>query len=59
MSRTGMDSPDSHAAALTRCLRCSMLVAMSARLRIPLTVGISPTAVYGVTTIASCLLSAV
>jgi hypothetical protein len=34
-------------AAFTRCDRCSRLIMMSLRLRMPRTVGIKPTAVYG------------
>src|SRR5262252_2720308 len=47
MSRTGMSRLDSHDAAFTRCVRCSRLILMSPRLRMPRTVGIRPTAVYG------------
>src|SRR5262249_27585141 len=47
MSRTGMSRLDNHDAALTRCERCSRLILMSPRLRMPRTVGIRPTAVYG------------
>src|SRR5215467_16166758 len=47
MSRTGMSRLESHDAALTRCERCSRLILMSPRLRMPRTVGIRPTAVYG------------
>src|SRR5262249_60464599 len=47
MSRTGMSRLDSHDAAFTRCERCSRLILMSPRLRMPRTVGIRPTAVYG------------
>src|SRR5713101_4714820 len=47
MRRTGRSREESQLAAFTRCLRCSRLVWMSLRLRMPRTVGISPTAVYG------------
>src|SRR5512145_1129002 len=47
ISRTGMSRLDSHDAAFTRCERCSRLILMSPRLRMPRTVGIRPTAVYG------------
>src|SRR3989442_767960 len=47
MSRTGMSRLDSHDAAFTRCERCSRLIVMSLRLRMPRTVGTRPTAVYG------------
>src|SRR5262245_51498800 len=47
MSRTGTSRLESHDAAFTRCERCSRLILMSPRLRIPRTVGIRPTAVYG------------
>src|SRR5262245_10077538 len=47
MSRTGMSRLDNHDAAFTRCERCSRLILMSPRLRMPRTVGIRPTAVYG------------
>src|SRR5262245_14127356 len=47
MSRTGMSRLESHDAAFTRCERCSRLILMSPRLRMPRTVGIRPTAVYG------------
>ena len=45
--RTGMDRLDSHAAALTKWWRCSRLILMSRRFRMPRTVGMSPTAMYG------------
>src|SRR5947208_13500676 len=38
---------DSHDAAFTRCERCSRLILMSPRFRMPRTVGTRPTAVYG------------
>src|SRR5262245_1906798 len=47
MSRTGMSRLESHDAAFTRCERCSRLILMSLRLRMPRTVGMRPTAVYG------------
>src|SRR5215471_18723276 len=47
ISRTGRSRLESHEAALTRCERCSRLILMSLRLRMPRTVGIRPTAVYG------------
>src|SRR5262245_48724687 len=47
MSRTGRSRLDSHEAAFTRWDRCSRLMAMSWRRRMPRTVGIRPTAVYG------------
>src|SRR4030095_14723443 len=47
ISRTGMSRLESHDAALTMCERCSRLILMSERLRIPRTVGTRPTAVYG------------
>src|SRR5262245_10659378 len=47
MSRTGMSRLESHDAAFTRCDRCSRLILMSLRLRMPRTVGMRPTAVYG------------
>src|SRR5262245_46147514 len=47
MSRTGISRLESHDAACTRCDRCSRLILMSLRLRMPRTVGMRPTAVYG------------
>src|SRR6185436_3084996 len=47
MSRTGRSRLESHDAAFTRCERCSRLILMSLRLRMPRTVGMRPTAVYG------------
>src|SRR5229473_3598789 len=47
MRRTGRSREESQLAAFTRCLRCSRLVWMSLRFRMPRTVGTSPTAVYG------------
>src|SRR5262245_27474974 len=47
MSRTGISRLESHDAALSRCERCSRLILMSLRLRMPRTVGMRPTAVYG------------
>src|SRR4030095_14194501 len=47
MSRTGISRLESHDAAFTRCERCSRLILMSLRLRMPRTVGMRPTAVYG------------
>src|SRR6266850_2083225 len=47
ISLTGMSRLDSHDAAFTRCERCSRLILMSLRLRMPRTVGTRPTAVYG------------
>src|SRR2546425_10020245 len=51
--RTGMSSAESQLAAFTRCFRCSRLILMSLRRRIPRTAGIRPTAVYGFTTTGS------
>src|SRR5215469_9393420 len=45
--RTGRSRLDSQAAAFVRCWRCSRLMPMSDRVRMPRTVGMSPTAVYG------------
>src|SRR5262245_34069921 len=45
--RTGISRLESHDAAFTRCERCSRLILMSLRLRMPRTVGMRPTAVYG------------
>src|SRR6267378_2277064 len=47
ISLTGMSRLESHDAAFTRCERCSRLILMSLRLRMPRTVGMRPTAVYG------------
>src|SRR5438093_1426625 len=47
ISLTGISRLDSHDAAFTRCERCSRLILMSLRLRMPRTVGTRPTAVYG------------
>src|SRR3989441_5248458 len=47
MRRTGISRLDSQDAAFTRCERCSRLILMSLRLRMPRTVGTRPTAVYG------------
>src|SRR5262245_18800057 len=47
MSRTGISRLESHDAAFTRSERCSRLILMSLRLRMPRTVGMRPTAVYG------------
>src|SRR5206468_9883922 len=47
MSRTGISRLESQDAAFTRCERCSRLILMSLRLRMPRTVGMRPTAVYG------------
>src|SRR4030095_15364816 len=47
MSRTGISRLDSHDAAFTRCERWSRLILISPRLRMPRTVGIRPTGVYG------------
>src|SRR6266550_8231164 len=47
ISLTGRSRLDSHDAAFTRCERCSRLILMSLRLRMPRTVGTRPTAVYG------------
>src|SRR5713101_134491 len=45
--RTGMLNPESQLAALVRCFKCSRLILMSLRERIPRMVGTRPTAVYG------------
>src|SRR6266545_3619798 len=50
ISRTGRSRLDNHDAAFTRCDRCSRLIVMSLRFRMPRTVGIRPTAVYGLIT---------
>src|SRR5205823_7997036 len=47
MSLTGRLSPESQFAALTRCFRCSRLILMSLRERMPRIVGTRPTAVNG------------
>src|SRR2546425_7712037 len=47
ISLTGISRLDSHDAAFTRCERCSRLILMSLRLRMPRTVGTRPTAVSG------------
>src|SRR5437899_464314 len=47
ISLTGISRLESHDAAFTRCERCSRLILMSLRLRMPRTVGTRPTAVYG------------
>src|SRR5215471_12991649 len=47
ISRTGIERLDSQAAALTKWWRCSRLILMSSRFRMPRTVGMSPTAMYG------------
>jgi hypothetical protein len=45
MRRTGRSRLESHEAAFTRWERCSRLIAMSFRRRMPRTVGMRPTAV--------------
>src|SRR5215212_3632269 len=51
--RTGRSRLESHEAALIRCEMWSRLRWISDRFRIPVTVGISPTAVYGSGMLAS------
>jgi DNA-directed RNA polymerase subunit RPC12/RpoP len=45
MSLTGRSRLESQEAAFTRCERCSKLILMSLRFRMPRTVGMRPTAV--------------